>query len=64
MNIKPCPFCGTDDVLTQGSMFAYVRCQKCGTCGSMVSPKNEDASESDMREAERLWNDRKCGCGT
>jgi Lar family restriction alleviation protein len=63
-NLKPCPFCGTNDALnpTEGTTFRWVRIE-CG-CGAVgpearrdsMAPK--DAAE-DFRRAAKEWNERK-----
>ena len=45
--IKPCPFCGSDDLHMQGNKSNYVYCENCDTYG----PDGEDEEE-----AIRLWN--------
>lgn len=58
MTLKPCPFCGSTKVRVMGSMYAYVRCDECWALGPNIRPKDDDLSNKDMREAERLWNER------
>lgn len=60
-NLKPCPFCGSDDVsaekhrLCQDAFTASVTCHKCG--GSMIG--SSDVSEIDAElDAIKKWNAR------
>ena len=49
--LKPCPFCGYEDVRLRSNITLdhYVWCYKCGTSGP-----HEDLTE----EAARRWNER------
>lgn len=47
--LKPCPFCGSDDVSIWDGI-ERAACENCGTCG----PSHDGGKE----EAARLWNER------
>lgn len=47
--LKPCPFCGSDDVKYIPRIASFVKCKNCLTEGPAA---NSEA------EAARLWNDR------
>ena len=51
--LKPCPFCGSDDLEMEGSIMSsyYVRCRKCGAGGGVMFPDNEE-------NAVKMWNAR------
>ena len=37
MTLKPCPFCGSDDVLVEeNATFTWVECQSCDARGTQV----------------------------
>lgn len=47
MEIKPCPFCGSENLEVKGINTRFVRCERCGTYGP-------DAKSDE--EAVRFWN--------
>jgi Lar family restriction alleviation protein len=53
--LKPCPFCGSNQVYQQGSDYGYaIQCN----CGAMGSTACED-DENGEKVAKNLWNERK-----
>ena len=55
--LKPCPFCGSEDVKLleeveiQGVLACFVNCRSCNACGSMFLT-------SKKKEAIAAWNRR------
>lgn len=47
MEIKPCPFCGNENLAVKGNNTRFVHCERCGTYGP-------DAKSDE--EAVRFWN--------
>lgn len=48
MKIKPCPFCGTDDIRIGESTFKCIYCPTCGVRGPTTNTKTN---------AIKYWND-------
>lgn len=52
MELKPCPFCGSKEELTEQSVeghLYYIRCNSCDT---------EGPTRDGLKEARRIWNTR------
>lgn len=47
--LKPCPFCGSDNIYLELGIYAWVRCGGCGAYGPYVTERDD---------AVRLWNAR------
>lgn len=41
-NLKPCPFCGSENATQYGATAFYVHCNNCG-CATALFPHKEDA---------------------
>ena len=50
MKLKPCPFCGSEDVERNGRTIIYVACRTCKTDGPIATTR---------KKAIELWNTRK-----
>jgi len=54
MKIKPCPFCGSEEVIETGVGFrTFVHCANCDTDGPSYYPAGHD-----QRSAIDKWNER------
>ena len=61
MNMRPCPFCGSDNCVVDLDLPA-VMCESCSATGPSVSEQVLDAAEDDetiSRDAIRIWNTRR-----
>jgi len=63
--LKPCPFCGSDEVslsnsqnLEGGISSYYIECHKCAGMGPEVSHTDCFALESNLKKVTKLWNTR------
>ena len=57
--IKPCPFCGSDNIKAceqPQDCGWFIRCENCFTEG----PSPKDATYWDEQKAIEIWNDRQC----
>lgn len=55
MKLKPCPFCGSEDVEVIGKYNFFVSCNYCNSDSGVYETK---------RKAENAWNRRKGTDGT
>lgn len=68
LNIKKCPFCGGEPILTSTrgryGFFAFVHCSFCGSQGKTYSigkTRDDDWAESSAsNNAIKAWNTRVC----
>lgn len=55
LKLKPCPFCGGDDlILIVDGKYEHINCRDCGAGGS-VAVRNELYEKTDPYE---YWNER------
>jgi Lar family restriction alleviation protein len=56
--LKPCPFCGSDDVILRIREAAWVECNACHGKGAFVTFSREMIQKACGEKAVELWNRR------
>lgn len=55
--LKPCPFCGGEAILSKKGSYYSIECDKCG-CGTKLCGSYMYSNEKNRKEAAKRWNRR------
>lgn len=57
--LKPCPFCGSENIVGYGYMSVFKLCRDCLARGPVMTPDPNERTENVYRKLDELWNKRK-----